>query len=122
MATDSISWRITAPLRRVNRLRRRAVPPRAARHLEPQQRVAVIAFGVSVAEAEPYRRYSEPGIDSVKEPDSQVYVFAAVGQIARTYNLLLETAARHEDLEALVLVHPTPGSPTRTSARRCATR
>jgi len=66
----------------------------------------VIAFGVSVAEGEAYRRYSEPGITLAKEPDSQVYVFAAVGQIARTYNLLLETAAGHEDLEALVLVHP----------------
>ena len=66
----------------------------------------MIAFGVSVGEGEPYRLYSEPGIDSVKEPDSQVYVFAAVGQIARTYNLLLETAGQHDDLEALVLVHP----------------
>ena len=35
MATDSISWRITAPLRRVNRLRRRAVPRVRLRHLEP---------------------------------------------------------------------------------------
>jgi hypothetical protein len=66
----------------------------------------MIAFGVSVAEGEPYRRYSEPGIVLAKEPDSQVYVFAAVGQIARTYNLLLDTAAKHEDLEALALVHP----------------
>jgi hypothetical protein len=66
----------------------------------------MIAFGLSVAEGEPYRRYSEPGIELAKEPDSQVYVFAAVGQIARTYNLLLDTAARHEDLEALALVHP----------------
>lgn len=66
----------------------------------------MIAFGVSVSEGEPYRRYSEPGIRLAKEADSEVYVFAAVGQIARTYNLLLDTAAQHEDLEALVLVHP----------------
>jgi hypothetical protein len=33
-ATESISWRITAPLRRLNSLRRRAVPTRL-RHLEP---------------------------------------------------------------------------------------
>ena len=66
----------------------------------------MIAFGVSVAEGEPYRRYTEPGIELAKEPDSEVYVFAAVGQIARTYNLMLDIAAHHEDLEAMVLVHP----------------
>jgi Glycosyltransferase like family len=66
----------------------------------------VIAFGVSVAEGAAYRRYSEPGIALAKEPESQVYVFAAVGQISRTYNLLLDAAADHDDLEALVLVHP----------------
>jgi Glycosyltransferase like family len=66
----------------------------------------MIVFGVSVAEGEAYRKYSEPGIELAKEPESQVYVFAAVGQIARTYNLLLDTAAKHEDLEALALVHP----------------
>jgi hypothetical protein len=41
-----------------------------------------------------------------KEPDSEVYAFAAVGSIPRSYNLLLEAANRREDLEALVLVHP----------------
>jgi hypothetical protein len=34
-ATDSISWRITAPLRRLNGVRRRAVPRVRLRHLEP---------------------------------------------------------------------------------------
>jgi hypothetical protein len=66
----------------------------------------VIAFGVSVSEAEAYRRYAEPGIVRAKEADSEVYVFATVGQALRTENLLLETAAKHDDLEALVLVHP----------------
>ena len=66
----------------------------------------MIAFGVSVAEGDAYRRYSEPGIKLAKEPDSEVYVFAAVGPLARAYNLLLDTAARHDDLEAFVLVHP----------------
>jgi hypothetical protein len=66
----------------------------------------VIAFGVSVTDGEAYRRYAEPGLRLAKEADSAVYVFAAVGQVARTYNLLMETAARHQDLEALVLVHP----------------
>jgi Glycosyltransferase like family len=66
----------------------------------------VIAFGISVAAGAAYRQYSEPGIALAKESDSQVYVFAAVGHISRTYNLLLDTAAGHDDLEALVLVHP----------------
>lgn len=65
----------------------------------------MIAFGVSATDGEAYRRYTEPGLELAKERDSQVYVFAAVGQVARTYNLLLEAAARHDDLEALVLVH-----------------
>jgi hypothetical protein len=34
-ATESISWRITAPLRRLNGVRRRAVPRVRLRHLEP---------------------------------------------------------------------------------------
>ena len=66
----------------------------------------MIAFGVSVTEGEAYRRYAEPGIKRAKEAESAVYVFAAVGQVSRTYNLLIDTAARHDDLEALVLVHP----------------
>jgi hypothetical protein len=66
----------------------------------------VIAFGVSATDGEAYRRYAHPGLELAKEPDSEVYVFAAVGQAARTYNLLIEAAARHDDLEALVLVHP----------------
>jgi Glycosyltransferase like family len=66
----------------------------------------LIAFAVSVTEGEAYRRYAEPGIERAKEADSEVYVFAEVGQALRTYNLLLDTAAKHEDLEALVLVHP----------------
>ena len=35
MARDSISWRITAPLRQLNKVRRRAVPRVRLRHLEP---------------------------------------------------------------------------------------
>lgn len=66
----------------------------------------MIAFGVSITEPEPYRRYAEPGIRRAAEPDSEVLAFAAVGSLARTYNLLLDAAAAHEDLEALVLLHP----------------
>ncbi len=66
----------------------------------------MIAFGLSVAEAEPYRRYSGPGIARAAEQDSEIYAFASVGTIGRTYNLILEAAARRDDLEALALVHP----------------
>jgi GT2 family glycosyltransferase len=66
----------------------------------------MIAFGCMVSEPEAYRRYAQPGIRLAAEPDSQVYAFASVATIGRGYNLLLEEAARREDLEALVIVHP----------------
>jgi hypothetical protein len=66
----------------------------------------MIAFGVSIGEVEPYRRYCHPGLRRAVEPDSQLFTFAAVGSMARSYNLLLDAAAAREDLEALVLVHP----------------
>ena len=33
-----------------------------------------------------------------------MFAFEAVGNVCRSYNLLLEAAAAHDDLEALVLV------------------
>jgi Glycosyltransferase like family len=65
----------------------------------------MIAFGTSITSPDAYRRFAEPGIRRAAEPDSVVYPFAAAGSIFRSYNLLLETAAAHDDLEALVLVH-----------------
>jgi hypothetical protein len=65
----------------------------------------MIAFGASVGEPEPYRRYCGPGIRLAAEPDSEVFTFASVGSAARSYNLLLDAAAAYKDLEALVLVH-----------------
>jgi|tagenome__1003787_1003787.scaffolds.fasta_scaffold20979144_3 hypothetical protein len=66
----------------------------------------MIAFGISITEPDPYRRYAEPGIALAREPDSAVLAFAAVGPVARTYNLILDAAAARDDLEALVLLHP----------------
>lgn len=66
----------------------------------------MIAFGSSISGAEAYRRYAEPGIRLAAEPDSEVFAFAAVEPVGRTYNLVLEAAAAREDLEALALVHP----------------
>jgi hypothetical protein len=64
----------------------------------------VIVFGSSMTDPEAYRRYARPGIAMAAEPDSEIYAFAAVGSICRSYNLLLERAASVKDLEALVLV------------------
>ena len=66
---------------------------------------ALIAFGSAVTDPEIYRRYAEKGIELVREPDSQVYANVASGTLFRNYNLLLELAAKRDDLEALVLVH-----------------
>lgn len=65
----------------------------------------MIAFGSSINDPEAYRRYARPGIERVREPDSEVWAFAAAGPVGRSYNLLLDTAAPRDDLEALVLVH-----------------
>jgi hypothetical protein len=66
----------------------------------------LIAFGVSISGAEAYSRYAQPGVRLAAEPDSEVFAYASVEPIARTYNLILDVAAQHDDLEALVLVHP----------------
>lgn len=65
----------------------------------------MIAFGSAIQGAEAYRRYAEPGVRRAAEADSEVLAFAAVEPVGRTYNLILEAAAAHDDLEALVLVH-----------------
>jgi hypothetical protein len=65
----------------------------------------MIAFGVSITSPDAYKTYAEPGIRLAAEPNSEVYAYAAAGSIFRSYNLLLDTAAQRDDLEALVLVH-----------------
>jgi hypothetical protein len=65
----------------------------------------MIAFGSSITAPETYERCAGPGIRLAAEPDSPVFAHAAAGSIFRSYNLMLEKAAAHEDLEALVLVH-----------------
>jgi hypothetical protein len=52
-----------------------------------------------------YRQCAEPGIRRAAEPDSAVHVLEATGTIFQSYNALLDRAAEHLDLEALVLVH-----------------
>jgi hypothetical protein len=66
----------------------------------------MIALACAITSGEAYRRFAEPGVRRAAEPDSEIYAYAAVQPIARTYNLILDAAAGRDDLEALVLVHP----------------
>ena len=66
----------------------------------------MIVFGCSVGEPDAYIRYAQPGIRLAAEPDSEILAFAGMDSTPRTYNLLLDTVAAREDLEALVIVHP----------------
>jgi Glycosyltransferase like family len=65
----------------------------------------VIVFGTAVTDAETYDRCAAPGIRRAGEADSVVCAHHTAGSVFRNYNLLLDEAARHHDLEALVLVH-----------------
>ena len=65
----------------------------------------MIIFASSITDAEVYERAAAPGIRLAAEPDSEVLANAAAGSIFRSYNLIMETVADREDLEALVLIH-----------------
>ncbi len=65
----------------------------------------MIAFGSSITEPETYTRRAQKGIELAAEPDSKVLAIAAAGSIYRSYNYMLDEAAKIDDLEALVLVH-----------------
>jgi Glycosyltransferase like family len=65
----------------------------------------VIVFGTAVTDPEVYDRYAAEGIRRTAEPDSVVFAHQSAGSLFRTYNVLLDRAAAHENLEALVLVH-----------------
>ena len=71
----------------------------------PQHDDIVIAFGSSIISPDVYERCAQPGIRLAAEADSEVYALQAAGSISRSYNLILDRAAAHADLEALVLVH-----------------
>jgi GT2 family glycosyltransferase len=65
----------------------------------------VIVFGTAVTDSETYDRCAAPGIRRAAEPDSKVLVHHTAGSVFRNYNVLLDKASAHEDLEALVLLH-----------------
>ena len=65
----------------------------------------MIAFASSITDPELYRQCAEPGIRLAAEPDSLVIANAAAGSIFRSYNLIMDSVAGRDDLEALVLLH-----------------
>jgi hypothetical protein len=65
----------------------------------------VIVFGTAVTDSDTYERYAVPGIHRAAESDSVVHAHQSAGSVFRNYNLLLDKAAAHEGLEALVLIH-----------------
>jgi hypothetical protein len=65
----------------------------------------MIAFGCPITAPDVYDRFARPGIERVAEPGSAVLAYRAQSSIFRSYNLILDQAAAHDDLEALVLVH-----------------
>lgn len=65
----------------------------------------MIAFGSSITAPEVYERCAKRGFRLAAEPDSELFAQPAVGSIFRSYNLILERAIAHDNLEALVLAH-----------------
>ena len=65
----------------------------------------MIVFGTAVTDSKTYDRCAVPGIQRAAEPDSIVLTHMRATSLFRNYNVLLDKAAEHEDLEALALVH-----------------
>ncbi len=69
----------------------------------------MIAFGCPITDHAQYEAFAAPGIKLVAEEDSEILALGSAGlgdaSIFRNYNLLIEEAAKLENLEALVLVH-----------------
>jgi hypothetical protein len=65
----------------------------------------LIAFGSAVTDPAIYGRCAEPGIHRASEPDSVILAPVGDASIFRNYNVMLDEAAKLDDLEALVLLH-----------------
>jgi hypothetical protein len=65
----------------------------------------MIVFGCSITAPGVYARCAEVGIRRAAEPDSEIIANAAAGSLFRSYNLIMDTVAGRDNLEALVLVH-----------------
>jgi hypothetical protein len=64
----------------------------------------LIAFASSIVDGAAYTRYARPGIRAAVEPGAAVLAYEAVGTVCQSCNVLLDAAAKLDDLEALVLV------------------
>jgi hypothetical protein len=64
----------------------------------------LILFASAITDPAVYDACARPGIRAAAGPGSEVLALEAVGNVARSCNLVLDAAARHEGLEALVLV------------------
>ena len=91
--------------------RRRGADRRARLAAAPARtgRAAMIVFASSITEPDTYKRCAERGIQVAhRRPggaDIEVMPHSAAGSLFRSYNLILDTLAERDDLEALVLVH-----------------
>ncbi len=65
----------------------------------------MISFATAITEPEIYARCAEIGFTLAAEPDSEIWATPSLGSIFKSYNALLDRAARRNDLEALVLAH-----------------
>ena len=64
----------------------------------------MIVFASSITDPDMYRRCAEPGIRLAAEPDSEVIANSAAGSLQRSYNLILDSLAGRDDVEAVVLL------------------
>jgi hypothetical protein len=66
----------------------------------------MIAFASAITDEEVYERCAATGFRLASEPDTKVLAYAAVGSIFRSYNVILDQAAKLEDdLETVILIH-----------------
>ena len=65
----------------------------------------MIAFGCPITNGRLYEQYARAGIELAAEPDSEVIAHQSGSSIFRAYNTMMDLAAKHDDLEALVLLH-----------------
>jgi hypothetical protein len=64
----------------------------------------MIVLACAVREPDAYRDHAGPGIEHAAGPGCDVDIVAAMSSLCASYNLLLDRAARREELEALVIV------------------
>jgi hypothetical protein len=64
----------------------------------------MIAFASALRERHAYRDHAGPGVERVREPDSEVFAILSADSICGDYNLILDEFADRDGLEALVLV------------------